>query len=230
MRQKTERKPQTSQREITSGAHIWNELFSQEHRELSVQEYLPVIASGLKAQGAKQVLDLGSGSGRHTVYLAREGFDVYGLDFSEKAIEQTKRELKKERLEALITKASMYERYPFDDCFFDAVFSIQAINHGTYDSIKRAAREIERVLKPHGYIYLTSRKKKAKGERLRFEQLDTHTYIPLEGKEQGQVHYLFTKQTLRRTFQDFKMEIWLDRTQMSSVNSFSPLATRKIPH
>lgn len=192
---------------------IWNEVLQKEGSRKDAQESLPWIASYMKTRGVGKVLDLGFGFGRHTVYLARAGFDVYGMDFSDEAIKQTRKELERENLVAWLTKASMFERFPYEDCFFDAVFSIQAINHGTYDLIQSAAREIERVLKPSGYIYLTSRKKKANSERLRFQQLDTHTYIPLEGKEKGQVHYLFTRQVLRKTFHDFRMDIWLDRTQ-----------------
>lgn len=34
-----------------------------------------------KRREARRILDLGCGSGRHTVYLASMGFDVYGLNF-----------------------------------------------------------------------------------------------------------------------------------------------------
>ena len=47
----------------------------------------------MKDNGTKNVLDLGCGTGRYTIFLAKTGFDVYACDLSEKAIEIVKKEL-----------------------------------------------------------------------------------------------------------------------------------------
>ena len=44
------------------------------------------VAGLLRTRGVKRVLDLGSGGGRHTIYLASIGFDVYGLDLDSYAL------------------------------------------------------------------------------------------------------------------------------------------------
>ena len=63
------------------------------YRDRKVEESVLRLATGLKKAGASRILDFGCGTGRHTVYLARMGFEVYGFDWSEAALDATKREL-----------------------------------------------------------------------------------------------------------------------------------------
>jgi cyclopropane fatty-acyl-phospholipid synthase-like methyltransferase len=56
------------------------------------------IANELPKNG--RVLDLGCGTGTSSVYLARQGFRVTGLDFSAKAIEMAKARARQERADA----------------------------------------------------------------------------------------------------------------------------------
>jgi len=47
-------------------------------------------------------------------------------------------------------------------------------------------------------VYLTVPKKKSKNKRLPFKEIEEITYIPLEGKEKGVIHYLFNKKLIRK--------------------------------
>lgn len=51
-------------------------------------------------RGKIKILDFGCGTGAHTWYLAREGFDAYAFDGSESAIRRAKERFAKERLSA----------------------------------------------------------------------------------------------------------------------------------
>ena len=55
----------------------------------------------------KRVLDLGCGAGRHTVYLAQEGFEVYTLDISLEGVEHIAQWLTGEGLQANLQQADM---------------------------------------------------------------------------------------------------------------------------
>ena len=63
----------------------------------------------LKKQKMKRVLDLGCGSGRHVVYLAKKKFFVVGSDIAPTALKLTSKWCKKENVEnfskqALVSK------------------------------------------------------------------------------------------------------------------------------
>jgi len=48
----------------------------------------------LKKRRNLKVLDLGCGAGRHTVFLAEEGFQAYATDTSERALKITQKDLR----------------------------------------------------------------------------------------------------------------------------------------
>jgi ubiquinone/menaquinone biosynthesis C-methylase UbiE len=85
------------------------------------------------------------------------------------------------------------------------------IHHARIEDIRKAIKEIQRVLKPRGLIFITVRKRIPKKRRLKFKKLDSRTYIPVEGDEKGLIHYLFNKRLLRKEFKNFEIhDIWVD--------------------
>lgn len=183
----------------------WDKLYKHEDTPMPVQRDISQVAGFFREYNVSRILDLACGSGRHTIYLAKQGFELYGIDISEEGIKSTRRWLENEGLHAELTVGSIYERLPYKNNFFDAVVCIRALNHGTIENIREAISEIERVLKPEGLVYVTLRKRISKEQRLPHKDIAPRTYVPLEGKERGVVHYLFTKEPLRREFGNFKM-------------------------
>ena len=157
-------------------------------------EDMPGIVQLLKDRGASTVLDLGSGTGRHAVCLAKCGFSVFGLDNSPEGLKATRRWLADEGLTAELRLQSMTERFPCDDAFFDAVVSVQVIHHADVAAIRGMVGEVTRVLKKGGLLFVTVPKLRNQGER--FEQLEPNTYVPLDGPERGVPHHYFTTEEL----------------------------------
>ncbi len=120
------------------------------------QGVVSLAASLLKKwRRASRVLDFGCGTGRHTVYLAKLGFDVYGFDWSRKAISRTREELHKERLSAKLRIWDMNGiPFPYASSFFDGVLVMRVFHHTFSDKIRKIATEIERVTRKGGYIYV----------------------------------------------------------------------------
>ncbi|MEJ2250943.1 MAG: class I SAM-dependent methyltransferase [Candidatus Lokiarchaeota archaeon] len=158
---------------------------------------------------------LGCGTGRHLVFLAQNGFEVYGFDSSPNALKLSNKWLNNLNLIAETSLQKMEEDFPFENNFFDAVISIQVIHHNKAELVKKTVKEIERVMKKGGILFITipdfhnySRKHKWK-----LKEIENRTYIPLDGPEKGLIHHFFTKEEIHETFCNFKiLEIGLDPT------------------
>lgn len=179
----------------------WDEIYKRYGKLLvNPQENMEKIVEVFKEHTVKKVLDLDCGSGRHLIYLAERSFEVYGIDLAETGIKIAKEWLEEKDLQANLKIGSVYKKLPFEDNFFDAVISVRVIHHARVEDIRKVIKEIQRVMKPRGLIFMTVRKRIPKKRRLKFETLDSRTYIPTEGDEKGLIHYLFDKRLLRKEF------------------------------
>lgn len=203
----------------------WNEIFKQRGRVfMKIEEDMPKIVKVFRRRGVKKILDLGCGSGRQIIYLAKHKFKVYGIDIAPKGIELTKSWLKKEKLKANLKIGNIYKKLTYPNNFFDAVVSTSTIHHEKIKNIRKLIKEIERVLKPGGLIFITVRKRKFKKfwpkftiiekygkQKTRYKVIGPRTYICIEGAEKGMTHYLFNKELIRQEFKNFKIyDIWMD--------------------
>ena len=194
----------------------WDKIFKTQGKVFDkAQKDIPRITNLFKKKGVKKILDLGCGSGRHSVYLARRGFDVYGFDISEHGIKIAKGWLRKEKLKASFKIGDVYKKLPYKDNFFDALISTQALHHNRIGSIRKLIKEIERILKPGGIIFVTvsrmgPKKDIPKEKMWKIKFIAPRTYIPLSHDEKGLIHYLFNKELLRKEFKNFKIyNIWV---------------------
>lgn len=107
-----------------------------------------------RAIRGKRVLDMGCGSGRFTVALARLGArQVVGTDLDRKSYEAARRLCRKRKLPVTFREAN-FHRLPFKTGEFDFVFCNGTLHHSS--SIEKGLGEYERVLKPggEGFLYL----------------------------------------------------------------------------
>lgn len=207
----------------------WNEIFKKKGKVFTkIEEDIPKIVTIFKKHNVKKILDLGCGSGRHTVYFAKRGFDVFGIDIAKEGISITRSWLKKENLKANLKIGNIYDKLPYPNDFFDAVVSTGVINHNKIQNIRKTIKEIERVLKPNGLIFITVRKNRKFKKRcpkstiilrfgkqkIRCKVIGPRTCVPMEGGEKGLIHYIFNKESLRKEFKNFKIyDIWLDSSR-----------------
>jgi ubiquinone/menaquinone biosynthesis C-methylase UbiE len=102
----------------------------------------------------KEVLDCGAGGNYPKLaYFAQKGYDLYGIDSSEEALENAKRFAQKNNIEINFKKADIRD-IPYQDESFDVVFSYNTIFHMRKVEIKKAVNEIIRVLKTKGMGYI----------------------------------------------------------------------------
>ncbi len=96
----------------------------------------------------KLVLDMGCGTGYHTVLYCKLGAKVFAYDISPVAVSVARARLAHYGLDqdaALAVMGAEHLSYP--DAMFDFVFGVDVIHHVDVDP---AAKEIARVLKPGG--------------------------------------------------------------------------------
>jgi len=186
--------------------------FWYSRKEGTVEPEIPKLVELLRESGASKLLDFGCGTGRHLVYLAKEGFDMYGFDASSTAIERAREALKSENLFADLRVWDMTRPLPYKTAFFDAVIALRVMHHTSMDNIKRIAKEIDRVLKKGGFLFLqvtafsNEEILKWKQEGLKPEEPEPRTYVYTWGEEKGIPHHHFKKEELLRLFESYNIE------------------------
>jgi SAM-dependent methyltransferase len=114
--------------------------------------YLPEIPVRLKESGCKTVLDLGCGSGWLSIYLARAGFEVTGIDLAEHALRLASQWAEQENLSAKFEVADI-AKLPYADRSFDAVVANSILEHLTFELAEEMFGQLKRVLKPGGVLF-----------------------------------------------------------------------------
>jgi len=97
------------------------------------------------ARGAS-VLDIGCGSGRYLVPLARNGFEAVAADISRHALESLG-----PRYVRLVADVC---HLPISDCQFDAVTCYGVLEHLTQIGCASAAAEVFRILRDQGLAFI----------------------------------------------------------------------------
>ncbi len=103
----------------------------------------------------KKILDLCFGTGRHTIFLAEKGYEVYGIDISKKGKEITEKKAKNKNLKNIHLKIADMHDLPFENNYFDAIVAVYALEHNTLAGVKKTISELTRVLKPKGILVAT---------------------------------------------------------------------------
>jgi len=182
----------------------WDELFTQEKfRWRDAYQAVVEFVPDLRTAGAWRVLDLGCGTGRHTVYLASQGFDVWACDVSTRGLVHTRQWLAAEDLTAHLQYSDM-TALPYRDRAFDGLVSIFVIYHGLLSDVQRTVAEIHRVLRPGGLALLTLISTRS-GSYRRGQEVEPDTFIRESGDDTGVLHHYFNEDGTRRLFSDFEI-------------------------
>jgi len=193
---------------LTSSDHndapVWDQIFLREGRLfLEPCARFDELVEAFNQHGCKKILDLGCGSGRHVVALAQQGFKPLGLDNAPEGLRLTRRWLEHECLSAPLALADVRQPLPFPDEVFDGLLSTRVIHHARLATIIKTAREIARVLKTGGVLFVTvPAGKKSKGGA---EEIEPRTFVPLAGFEKGLPHHIFSPEELRAIFPQFEV-------------------------
>lgn len=157
--------------------------------------------------GFKNVLDLGAGLGRHSIFFAKQGLNVSAIDLSDYGVNNLKEWSKKENLNINIKVGDMVA-LPYADNSFDCVFAYHVISHTDTMGARKVISEIERVLKPGGEVYTSMCSKESWDyEESGFPQIDENTVINKEdGPEKDVPHFYANLDDILNLFHNFDIE------------------------
>ena len=116
--------------------------------------------STFRKENIKEIVELGAGLGRDTIFFAKNNINVKALDYSPAAINQINKKVKKDNLSSKISTKifDIRKTLPFKNISIDACFS-----HMLYcmalsiSDLKNLNKEVFRILKPGGINIFTVR-------------------------------------------------------------------------
>lgn len=139
---------ETSEQKVMEDRYVlpynWFRLKSSRHwrQKNGIWNIAKELSGNLKD---KVVLDAGCGDGWYSAQMIDAGAKVYGTDYSGKAISFAKIIVP----DAEFTDGSLLD-LPYEDDFFDVIFSFQVLEHIPPSDLPQAIKEVYRVLKPGG--------------------------------------------------------------------------------
>ncbi len=115
------------------------------------------------------ILDAGCGSGRDSRLLTERRFNVIGVDLSEELLKIAQQTNPKTQFICADIK-----ELPFKDNYFDGVWCSAVLLHlETIEDVKKALKEMYRVLKPGGIIFIGVKKQLGKNKTEYVKDKDT---------------------------------------------------------
>jgi len=157
----------------------------------------------LKIEGLN-VLDLGSGVGKNSIYLAELGANVTGLDISPTAIRTAKERAKENNLNIDFRESNIGSKLPFTDESFNLILDIMTSNSLSGPEREIYLKEVKRVLKTSGNFFVRTLKlegdKNAKNLLKTSPGKETGTYFI---KDLGLTEKVFSRDELEKTYSKY---------------------------
>lgn len=161
------------------------------------------VARDFKENNYNKILDLGCGTGKHSFFLAKQGFSVYATDLSPTGIDIAKQKAESLGVNNIHFKQHDMRTIPFADGFFDAVVCTWTIYHGTLDEIQKTVSEICRVLKPNGTV-ITDFLSLADNTYGLGNEIERNTFLGAKNNEEDIPHHYSTREELFQLFSEFR--------------------------
>lgn len=165
--------------------------------------YIQAVPATLQERGVKTVLDLGCGSGWLSIFLARAGFQVTGIDIATHAVDLADQWAKQESLPAKFLAADI-TAIPFEAGSFDACVANSILEHLTWELAEQTFTQLGKVLKP-GASFFGCFDKVGTGPG-EYYKLEDGTQVYTDKGRSGMMLRCFSDEELRRLFDGWTVE------------------------
>lgn len=132
---------------------MWREEYKKENSywgirpEKGLREVLKYAQKGI-------ALDIGTGEGRNSIFLARNGFEVEAIDKIPEGLNKCKKIAKKYNL-SIKTRAVDIRKFRFKKNKYSLVLSINALDFLKFAEVQKIVPKIKKSLKKGGAFYLS---------------------------------------------------------------------------
>ncbi|WP_419421260.1 SAM-dependent methyltransferase TehB (plasmid) [Legionella sp. D16C41] len=118
------------------------------------QDLLYVYQTYLKKLGPLTTLDVGCGSGRNLLYLAKLGYPITGIDISQPALENILLLAEKEKMSHInVVAGNLNELLRLEQNYYDFVFSTVTLQFLNASRILSLLNELQEATKKQGYHF-----------------------------------------------------------------------------
>jgi len=163
------------------------------------------LAENWQSKGFIELLDLGCGLGRHSIYMAQKGFDVTAVDLSEYGVDHLKEWAEREHLTIKTNVCDMLH-LPFEDNSFDCIIAYNVIYHTDTKGFIAALAKINRVLRSNGEFFITLISKDTWSYKRAdtYKRVDQNTILRDEHETEKDVpHFYVDIEDIKMLFSDF---------------------------
>lgn len=106
-----------------------------------------VFLDKMSSEKCTDLLEIGAGTGKDSLYFKEQGFQTFSTDISPEMIKLCKEK-------GLNAKVMNFANLNFSDHHFDAIWALNCLLHVTKEEIRNVLQELKRVLKPSGLFYM----------------------------------------------------------------------------
>ncbi|HEX3095595.1 MAG TPA: class I SAM-dependent methyltransferase [Patescibacteria group bacterium] len=160
-----------------------------------------------------RVLDLGSGTGKNSLFLAERGAEVVGIELSKTAVSMAKSRAKEKQVDAQFIEGDIGTKFPFESNSFDLILDVVSSNSLSEAERSVYIKESLRVLRKGGYMYVKALckdgDKNAENLLTMFPGPEKDTYIMPETKI---IEHVFSKNEIKSVYAKFEI-LKLERKQ-----------------
>lgn len=158
-----------------------------------------------KKHNCHTVCDAACGFGANSLILWSNGFDVWGFDISQDSVWITKQLLAAYgiRKEQFKTASLLNTEYP--DHFFDAVAVRAALDHLSTDAFLRALKELQRITKENGLLYVSFDPLEPNDLQLEHIVLEDGSFLYTEKSRDGLLFHYYSNEEIQKAFQGYEI-------------------------